>query len=97
MLWHATGARVKGESPPRRPSDTAWESYPGAVPPTRVVRSSLALCGSCAGRSVSTPRHCVAHSRAASMSHPSKEDDGTLKRGTTICPVPTQDDVVTSD
>jgi hypothetical protein len=28
MLWHAAGARVKGESPPRQPFDTAWESYP---------------------------------------------------------------------
>jgi hypothetical protein len=35
MLWYTAGARVKGESPPRRPSDTAWESYLGVVPPTR--------------------------------------------------------------
>jgi hypothetical protein len=45
MLWHAAGARVKGESPPRRPSDTTWESYPSVVPPTRAVRPSPALCG----------------------------------------------------
>jgi hypothetical protein len=42
MLWHAADAWVKGESPPRRPSDIAWESYPGAIPPTRAVRG---LCG----------------------------------------------------
>jgi hypothetical protein len=53
MLWHVTGARVKGESPPRRPSNTAWESYPNAVRPTRTVRPSPTLCGCCAGRSVS--------------------------------------------
>jgi hypothetical protein len=41
----AAGARVKGESPPCRPSDTAWESYLGVVPPTRPVWPSLALCG----------------------------------------------------
>jgi hypothetical protein len=45
MLRRAAGARVKGESPPRRPSNTAWESYPGAVPPTRPVWPSSALCG----------------------------------------------------
>jgi hypothetical protein len=74
------GARVKSEYPPCRPSDTAWESYPSDVPPTHAVRPSPALCGSCAGRTVSTPRHGAAHSRTASTSHPSKEDSGTLKR-----------------
>jgi hypothetical protein len=97
MLWHIAGARVKGESPPRQPSDTAWESYPRAVPPTRVVRQSPTLCGSCAGKLVSTPRHCVAHSRTASTSHPSKEDGGTLEKGTIICPAPAQDGAVMSD
>jgi hypothetical protein len=53
MLWHVTGARVKGESPPRRSSDTVWESYPGVVRPTRTVRPSPALCGCCARRPVS--------------------------------------------
>jgi hypothetical protein len=53
MPRYIAGAQVKGESPPRRPSNTAWESYPGAVPPTRDVRPSPALCGSCAGRLVS--------------------------------------------
>jgi hypothetical protein len=42
MPWYVVGAWVKGESLPRRPSDTAWESYPGAVPPTHVMRE---LCG----------------------------------------------------
>jgi hypothetical protein len=93
MLWHAVGARVKGESPPRRPSDTAWESYPGVVPPTRVVRPPPVLCR----KAVSTPRRYAAHSRTAPVSHPSKEDGGTLERGTTICPAPTQDGAVTSD
>jgi hypothetical protein len=32
-----------------------------------------------------------------SLTAPSKEDDGTLKRGTDTCLVPAQDDVVTSD
>jgi hypothetical protein len=49
------GARVKSKSSPRRPSDTAWESYLGAVPPTLPVRPSLALQGNYAGRPVSTP------------------------------------------
>jgi hypothetical protein len=53
MLRHIAGARVKGESPPRRPSDTAWESDPDAVRPTRIVRPSPALCGCYEGRSVS--------------------------------------------
>jgi hypothetical protein len=97
MPWHAAGSRVKGESPPRRPSNTAWESYPSVVPPTRVVRPSTTMCESCAGRSVSTPRHYASHSRTASTSHPSKEDGGTLERGMTIRPAPTQDGVVTSD
>jgi hypothetical protein len=35
----------KGESSPLRPSDTAWESYPGAVPQTHPVRPFSALCG----------------------------------------------------
>jgi hypothetical protein len=42
----------------------------------------LALCGGCAGRPVSTPRHCATHSRTASTLHPSKEDGGTLERRT---------------
>jgi hypothetical protein len=46
-------ARVKGESLPRRSSDTTWESYPDAVRPTRTVWPSPALRGCCAGRSVS--------------------------------------------
>jgi hypothetical protein len=96
MLWHAAGARVKGESPPRRPSDTAWESYPGVVLPTHVVRLSPAQCGSCAGRSVSTPRHYAAHSRTASTSHPSKEDGGTLERRTAAYSAPAWDGAVTS-
>jgi hypothetical protein len=54
MLWHAPGAWVKGESPSRRPSDTAWESYLGVVPPTLPVRPSLALCGK-AGVNSMTP------------------------------------------
>jgi hypothetical protein len=95
MLWHTAGTRVKGESPPRQPSDTAWESYPDAIPPTRPVRPSPVLCGSCAGSPVSTPRHCVTHSRTASTSHPSKEDGGTLKRGTASYPTPAQDGAVT--
>jgi hypothetical protein len=53
MPWYVVGAQVKGESPPRRPSDTAWESYPGDVRPTRTERPFPALCGCCAGRSVS--------------------------------------------
>ena len=53
MLWHVTGARVKGESPSRRPSDTAWESDPGVVRPTRTVQPSPALCGCCAAWPVS--------------------------------------------
>jgi hypothetical protein len=97
MLWYAAGARVKGESLPRRPSDTAWESYPDAVPPTCVVRPSLALCGSYAGRPVSTPRHYAAHSHTASTSNPSKEDGGTLEWGMAICPAPAQDGAMTSD
>jgi hypothetical protein len=40
MLWHDAGARVKSESSPRWPSDTACESYPNAVPPTLPVRPS---------------------------------------------------------
>jgi hypothetical protein len=92
-----TRAQVKGDPRHDRPSDTAWESYPGVVPPTRAMRPSPALCGSCAGRPVSTPRHCTTHSRTASTSHPSKEDEGTLERGTTICPAPAQDGAVTSD
>jgi hypothetical protein len=56
MLWHAAGARVKGESPPRRPSDTAWESYHGTVPLTRPVRLSLALCGKTGVNSVTLCR-----------------------------------------
>jgi hypothetical protein len=58
-----------------------------------------ASCGHprcCAGRPVSTPRHYAAHSRTASTSHPSKEDSGTLEKGTTICPAPAQDGAVTS-
>jgi hypothetical protein len=96
MLWHAAGVWVKGGSPPRQPSDTAWESYPDAVPPTRAVRPSPTLCGSCAGRPVSTPRHCAVHSYTASTSHPSKEDGGTLKKRTTAYSAPAWNDTVTS-
>jgi hypothetical protein len=53
MPWHVTGARVKGESQPRRPSYTARESYPDTVRPTCAVWPSLTLCGCCAGRPVS--------------------------------------------
>jgi hypothetical protein len=56
ILWHAAGARVKGESPPRRPTDTAWESYPRVVSPTRPVRPSLALCGKAGVNSVTMCR-----------------------------------------
>jgi hypothetical protein len=44
--------RPRPATPPRRPSDTAWESYPSAVPPTHAVWPSPALCGSCVGRPV---------------------------------------------
>jgi hypothetical protein len=53
MLWYIAGAQLKGESPARWPSNTAWESYPDAIPPTRAVRPIPALCRSCAGRPVS--------------------------------------------
>jgi hypothetical protein len=46
-------AQVKGEPPPRRSSDTAWESDPGAVRPTCTVQPSPALCGCHAGCPVS--------------------------------------------
>jgi hypothetical protein len=95
MLWHAVGARVKGESPPRLLFDTACESYPGTVSLTRPDRPFPALCG-CAGRPVSTRRHCAAHSRTSSMSHPSKEDGGTLKRRTAAYPAPAWDGAMTS-
>jgi hypothetical protein len=94
---HAAGVRVKGESLPRRPSDTAWESYPGVVPPTLPVRPSLALYRSCAGRPVSTPWHCATHSCTASTSHPSKEDDGTIEKGTDVNPAPARDGAMTLD
>jgi hypothetical protein len=97
MLWHAASAWVKGESSPCRPSDSTWESYLGTVPPTLPVRPSLALYGSCVVRSVSTPWHCAAHSCTASTSHPSREDGGTLERGTGFNPALTRDGVVTSD
>jgi hypothetical protein len=97
MLWHAAGARVKDEFPPRLPSDTVWESYPSAVPPTRPLRPSLALCGSCAGRPVSTPWHCAAHSRTTSTPHPSNEDGRTLERGTNAYPALAMDNAVTSN
>jgi hypothetical protein len=45
----------KGESSPRRPSDTARESYLGVVPPTLLVRPYRPLHQRCAGRPVSTP------------------------------------------
>jgi hypothetical protein len=57
-----------------------------------------ALCGHprrCAGRPVSTPQHCAAHSRTASTSYPSKEDGGTLERRTVTCSAPAWDDAVT--
>jgi hypothetical protein len=38
-----TGVQVKDESVPYRPSDTAWESYPGAVSQTLPVRPSPQL------------------------------------------------------
>jgi hypothetical protein len=46
---------------------------------------------------MSTPRHCAAHSCTVSISHPSKEDGGTLERGTDAYPAPAPDNVVTSD
>jgi hypothetical protein len=52
MLWHAAGAWFKGESSPRWPSDTTWESYLGAVPLTSPVQPSLALCGKASVNSV---------------------------------------------
>jgi hypothetical protein len=97
MLWHIVGARVKGKFLPRRPCDTAWESYPGAASLTRPVRPSLALCECCAGRPVSSPWHCAAYSRTATTSQPSKEDCGTVKKGTAACPVLAHDGTVTSD
>jgi hypothetical protein len=60
------------------------------------VLPSLALSGSCAGRPVSTPSHCVAHSCTTSTSRPSKEDGGTLERGTDAYPTPALDNAVTS-
>jgi hypothetical protein len=97
MLWYNIGARVKGESSPHCPSNTAQESYPGAVSPTLPLRPSLALWGSCAGRPVSTPWHYAARSRTACTPHPSKEDGGTLERGTDAYHLPARGDAVTSD
>jgi hypothetical protein len=57
----------------------------------------LALCGSCAGRPLSTLWHLAAHSGTASTSHPSKDDGGTLKRGTDAYLAPTLDNAATSN
>jgi hypothetical protein len=46
---------------------------------------------------MSTPWNCAAHSRTAPTPHPSKEDGGTLERGTTIYSAPAQDGAMTSD
>jgi hypothetical protein len=81
MLWRDADARVKSESPPRRPSDTTWESYPGAVSPTLLVGPSRTLWGSCAGRPVSTPWHYAAHSCTACTPHPSKGGRWNPRKG----------------
>jgi hypothetical protein len=47
------------------------------------------------GKSGVIRRHCAAHSRTSSTPPPSKEDGGTLERGTVTCSAPTGDDVVT--
>jgi hypothetical protein len=96
MLRHAAGAQVKGESPPRRPSDTAWEPEPGAVPPTRVVRPS-SLCGSCAGRQVSFHGTVPPTPIRPPRRTPRKRTVTPSKWGTTTCPAPAQDVVLTSD
>jgi hypothetical protein len=94
MLWHVTSARVEGESPARWPSDTAWESYPGGVRPTRTVRPSPALCECCVGRPVSF-HDTVAPTPVPPPRRPSKGDDDTLERGTVIYSAPARGDAVT--
>jgi hypothetical protein len=68
-------ARVKSESPPRWRPNTAWESYPGAVPPTRPVRE---LCGKAGVNSVTL---CLPLSYGPHVA-PLVEDDKTVERGT---------------
>jgi hypothetical protein len=90
------GVRVKGESPPRRPSNTAWESYPALFRQPSLwghLRHCTTLCGRASVNFV-TLYHPLMYGRRAA---PSKEDGRTLERGTDIYFAPTRDDVVTSD
>jgi hypothetical protein len=89
---HAAGAQVKRESPPRRPSDTAWESYPGAVPPARTVRPSPALCGKAGVNSVTLCHPLPYRLHIA----PLERGRGNPRKCTTAYSAPAWDDVVTS-
>jgi hypothetical protein len=97
MLWHDAGARVKSESSPHRPSDTAWESYPALFHRPLTLcghpRHCTTLCGKASVNSL-TLCHLLPYSRRAA---PSKEGSRTLEKGTDTCPTPTRDNTMMSD
>jgi hypothetical protein len=88
MPWHDASTWVKSESLPCWRPNTAWESHPGAVPPTHPVRE---LCGKAGVSSVTLCRPLS----YGPTSRPSREDGGTLERGTDAYSALGQDDVVT--
>jgi hypothetical protein len=94
VLTHA-GAQVKDKSAPRLRH--AWESYPGVVPPTSALcghpRHCTALCGK-VGVSSMTLCYPLSYGPSAASS---KEDGGTLEKGTDAYSTLAQDNAVTSD
>jgi hypothetical protein len=95
VLTHAC-AQVKDESAPRRSSDTPGNHIPALFRrPSRWShpRHCTTLCGKAAVSSV-TLCHPLSYGRRAT---PSKEDGGTLEKGTDVCSALAQDNAVTSD
>jgi hypothetical protein len=88
-------AQVKGESPPRRSPDTAWEYDPDVVPLTCHCAAIPSVVQVLCGMAGVIPWHCAARSRPSSTLHPSKGDSDALKRRMATNPAPIQDDVVT--
>jgi hypothetical protein len=86
---------VKGESPPRRSTDTAWESNPDAVRTTRHCAAILGAVHGLCGMPVVIPWHCATCSHPSSTPHPSKRDTDALEGRMTTNPAPVQDDAMT--
>jgi hypothetical protein len=97
ILWHAAGARVKGESPSRRPPDTPGNHIPALFHQPSLCCHPRRCAGAvregwCHFMTLCRPLPYLLH-----IAPLSKEDSGTLEGGIATYPTPARDGAVTLD